>query len=450
VRGAFAALLALLVALAALPAAAAGAPPPHVRVAIGVTLDRGLFDGAVRLPSGRELPIAVPTASDPDVLVVPVGLGADGRYRATWAGIRRDGRPSAGEVAFAIHAGAAGPAAVEARDVASGHEALTAAGRLLLLSGLAGLAGLVGLRALVVGPSWRAGGVAPPVGAPDPAAFRERAAAALRAAAGRWWRAWWALAAVGAAGLVLAPAAVLASAGRGAGDLGRLLLDTRWGTAWLVEAAALAIAAAAALILGRGPGGRGPELAPGWALALGGPPALALIAVSWSGHAAVEKVGLDVAIDAVHNLATAAWLGGLAALAVVLPPTLRRLEPSDRTRLAAGVVVRFSGLALTAVGVLVATGVYRALVEVSSPGDLLDTGYGNALLIKLLIFVPLLGAGAYNRMVLHPRLERAAIGLDPDDRGAAARLRRSVGAELALAGALMVAVAALVALPPPA
>jgi copper transport protein len=134
----------------------------------------------------------------------------------------------------------------------------------------------------------------------------------------------------------------------------------------------------------------------------------------------------------------------------MLPPALRGLEPTDRTRLAAGVVVRFSALALTAVGALVATGVYRALVELSSPRDLLDTGYGNALLIKLLIFVPLLGAGAYNRMVLHPRLERAAIGLDPGDRGAADRLRRSVRAELALAGALMVAVAALVALPPPA
>jgi copper transport protein len=440
----------LLIALAGLPALAAGAPPPSVRVAIGVSLDAGLFDGTVTWPAGREAPLATPAAADPDVLVVPVGTGADGRYAVSWSGIRRDGRPARGTAAFAIRAGVAGPARVEVRDLSAGREALTALERLLVLAGLAGLAGLVGLRALVVGPAWRAGGVAPPVGATDPAAFRERAVPALLAGAGRWWRAWWALAAAAAAGLLLAPAAVLASAGRGAGDLGRLLLDTRWGTAWLVEAAALAAAAAAGLLLVRGGGDRGPELAPGWALALGAPPALGLLAVSWSGHAAVEKVGLDVAIDAVHNLATAAWLGGLAALAVMLPPLLRRLEPADRTRLAAGVVVRFSALALTAVGVLVATGVYRALVELSSPRDLLGTGYGNALLVKLLIFVPLLGAGAYNRMVLHPRLERAAIGLDPDDRGAAERLRRSVRAELALAGALMVAVAALVALPPPA
>ena len=117
-------------------------------------------------------------------------------------------------------------------------------------------------------------------------------------------------------------------------------------------------------------------------------------------------------------------------------------------RLAAAVVVRFSALALTAVALLVVTGVYRALAEVSVD-DLLDTGYGRALLVKLGLFVVLLAGGAYNRMVVHPRLERAALGLDPDDRGAAAALRVSVRAELAVAAALMVSVAVLVSLAPP-
>jgi copper transport protein len=61
----------------------------------------------------------------------------------------------------------------------------------------------------------------------------------------------------------------------------------------------------------------------------------------------------------------------------------------------------------------------------------------------------LLIGGAYNRLVAHPRLERAALGLDPDDRGASSALRVSVTAELALAAALMVSVAVLVSLPPP-
>ena len=52
-------------------------------------------------------------------------------------------------------------------------------------------------------------------------------------------------------------------------------------------------------------------------------------------------------------------------------------------------------------------------------------------------------------MIVHPRLERTALGLDPSDRGAAEALRVSVRAELVLAAALMVSVAVLVSLPPP-
>ena len=80
----------------------------------------------------------------------------------------------------------------------------------------------------------------------------------------------------------------------------------------------------------------------------------------------------------------------------------------------------------------------------------MDTAYGRALLVKLGIFAVMLGMGAYNRMVVHPRLERAALGLSETDRGAGAALRVSVRAELALAAALMVSVAVLVSLSPPA
>ncbi len=155
-------------------------------------------------------------------------------------------------------------------------------------------------------------------------------------------------------------------------------------------------------------------------------------------------------IDALHGLATAAWLGGLVGLAVLAIPATRALGAEDRLRLGAGVVVRFSALALGAVGVLVVTGVYRALAELDSAADLVETAYGRALLVKLGIFAVMLGVGAFNRMVLHPRLERAALGLSPTDRGAGAALRVSVRAELALAAALMVSVAVLVSLSPPA
>ena len=104
--------------------------------------------------------------------------------------------------------------------------------------------------------------------------------------------------------------------------------------------------------------------------------------------------------------------------------------------LCAGVVVRFSALAIASVAVLAVTGVYRALAELSSLSDLVDTGYGRALVVKLVLFAALLAVGAYNRLVLHARLERAALGLRSDDGGASHRLRASIAAELALGAAL--------------
>lgn len=275
-------------------------------------------------------------------------------------------------------------------------------------------------------------------------------AAALRAAAGTWWRGWWALTGAWAGGLVLLAVAVPAALDEGAGAFGTLDSETRWGAAWVVQAAALAVAAVAARVLHRGRGARDPAPGAGWALALGLPPAAALVAVSWAGHASSgTDRSLGIAIDAAHNAATGAWLGGLLALATLLAPAARRLAGPARVRLMAGAVVRFSSLAVGSVAVLVVTGVYRALAELRTLDDLVDTGYGRALTVKLGVFAVMLGVGGWNRLVLHPRLERAALGLEPGDRGAADALRRSVRAELVLAAGVMVAVGILVSLPPP-
>lgn len=403
--------------------------PRAARVVLSSPVEEAFLALRVVDAGGRVL--SGPARRDPRdarAIVAPLRRPAGGPVVVEWRVFSQDGHPS-GSAAGDDD----GPLAVAAR--------------LLLLIAPIGLLGLVVLAAGVVEPAVRSGGVAPP-GRPagERDAFRRQAEEALGRRRPRWWTAWWALFAAGAAGLVLLPVALLRVLGEGTGELGTLLLDTRIGTAWWVQAAALAAVAAGGLALGR----RGPPAGPGPALALGLPPAAALVAISWAGHGSSggDRTA-NIVIDALHNLATAAWLGGLLGLAILALPAVRALAPPDRVRLGAGVVVRFSALALTAVTLLVVTGVYRALAELGSVGDVADTGYGRALLVKLGLFAVLLTGGAYNRLVAHPRLERAALGLDPDDRGATAALRVSVTAELVLASALMVSVAVLVSLPPP-
>jgi copper transport protein len=432
--------LVVLAALATPAAALAHAEPEDlertaegVRLVLSAPVEQTFLRLEVLDAGGRVL--SGPARRDPrDPRAIVAELPPDaGPLDVRWRVFSQDGHPGGG----------GGP------EVHPDDGPFPVAARLLTLVGPVGLLGLVVLAVAIAAPALRAGGVAPP-GRPrdDAPAWRSRAGEALDAAAPRWWRAVWGLAAAWALGLVLLPAALLWSLREGPGELWTLLVDTRWGIAWWVQAAGLILLVSAAVGYRRVTRGRIPGCVP-WGLALGLGPAAALVALSWAGHASTGgDRTLNVVIDALHNGATAAWLGGLAGLLALLPAALRRLADPDRVRLAAGVVVRFSSLAVAAVSVLVLTGVYRALAEVSAD-ELGDTGYGRALLVKLGILGLLLCIGGVNRFVLHPRLERAALELDPDDRGAASRLRVSVSAELALAGALMVAVAVLVSLPPP-
>lgn len=425
--------------------------PDQVRLVLAVPVEERFLELVVRTPDGRVVSgPAERDPLDPRAVVAPLAAppGASGLLVA-WRALSRDGHVTGGVYGVGLGAPAPSVAGLPA-PIRSDRGPLGIAARLLTLVAPLGLLGLVTLTAGVLGPALGRGGLGPPGESP---AVREaaasRAADAVARAAGGWWAAWFALLASGALALVLLPAATLWALREGPAGLGGLLGDTALGGAWRLQAAGLAVAVVATVVVRRatGPGGLPDLPLPAVGLAFG--PVAALYAVSSSGHASTGgDRTLNVAIDLLHNLATAAWIGGLLGLAVLVAPAVAALGATDRTRLAAGVVVRFSALALTAVAVLVVSGVYRALAELSL-GDLLDTGYGRALLVKLGLFALLLVGGAYNRMVIHPRLERAAIGLDPGDRGAAAALSASVRAELAVAAALLVGVAVLVSLPPP-
>lgn len=127
---------------------------------------------------------------------------------------------------------------------------------------------------------------------------------------------------------------------------------------------------------------------------------LAFIATwSWSGHAHVgDQAVLAVVADIAHLSAMSVWVGGLVLLtACVLPQS--RVVLGD----AAAVLPRFSLAAMTAVGVLVATGTYQAWREVRSVSALAGTEYGKLLIFKLAAFGVLMALAAMSRSVVQRR-----------------------------------------------
>lgn len=134
-----------------------------------------------------------------------------------------------------------------------------------------------------------------------------------------------------------------------------------------------------------------------------------LLTFSLSGHAAAQAQPLwPVVADWVHLAATTVWVGGLIHLALLLPVMLAALPSQEQVRTLAGVITRFSMLALGSVIAITLSGTYTALLHVSSLEQLWTTNYGWALLMKLAFFGGLLALGAYNLLVVRPRFERWA------------------------------------------
>jgi copper transport protein len=166
-----------------------------------------------------------------------------------------------------------------------------------------------------------------------------------------------------------------------------------------------------------------------------------------AGHAGTtQPVLLNVATDVLHVIGAAVWMGALIVLLAVAFPATRRLDELDRCRVMAPVVSRFSDLAVLAVAVIVATGVYRSWVEVRALRALTDATYGWVLLTKLGVFLPILALGVVNNRWTKPRCELAARGEGP--LSALRILRRLVAVEVALAIAVVGVTALLVNLPP--
>src|SRR3989442_3953107 len=148
-----------------------------------------------------------------------------------------------------------------------------------------------------------------------------------------------------------------------------------------------------------------------------------------------------IVLDWAHLLGTSLWVGGLLPLCLAL----RGVSNDPRGVRARLLVPRVSRTAAIAVAGLAVTGAYSALVHVPSLRALTVTTYGRTLLIKLLLVLPAVALGAYNRFVLRPRME----GQRPAG-GAPHRLLRSLSVEITLGATILLVVAVLTITPPAA
>jgi copper transport protein len=213
------------------------------------------------------------------------------------------------------------------------------------------------------------------------------------------------------------------------------------------------LAAAMVLLVGRvgkvalkGAGGdeeEGPSRAwwAGW-LVIG---LLLLSTSTFSGHAAVASPQVVALVsDVVHLAAGAIWFTGIIVLALILPDAWRGEEEQTRINLLAPAVTAFSRVALISVLIVGVTGVINSFLNIGSWNDLLDTGYGKAVLFKIILFLVVLALGGTNHIYVRSRLDREA--RSDSSNGAHRLFRRTIAVEVALAIGLMSVTGVLVGL----
>ena len=250
-----------------------------------------------------------------------------------------------------------------------------------------------------------------------------------------------ALVAAGVLALVAAPLRLVAQA-RSFLDPGETLslslmgtvLGSDWGRAWTVQVLASGLAATGALFARVAPSG--------WYPAAIGATAVVL-SMPLTGHATgAEQAGAwGYPLDALHLLGGGSWIGtlGVMTLAALIP--FARVTDGSRTRLVADLVHAFHPVALTGAGVTVVAGVALSLLYLQGEfGALLTSSWGKTLLIKLVLLAGVATIGGWNSRVMRHRLSQD---------GSAVQMKRSAVMELAVAIFVLLATAALVALPLP-
>ncbi|MEU5562007.1 copper resistance CopC/CopD family protein [Micromonospora musae] len=389
------------------PAASAVVPtgPSEVVLTFSESVRKVPDKVRVIAPDGSRADRGEPTFEG-SVVKIPVDpAGENGTYLVSYRVISADSHPVSG--AFTYSVGAPSPPPQDTGDNSRANPVVGNAVKVAKFFGYAGLALLIG-PALVLAALW-------------PRRLDRRGPARL---------AW--------AGLGLVTLATLAdlwlqvpyTAGGGLFDVTgegiSTVLGGAFGAAHLVRLGLLAAAAFLLRPLFTGSAGRADAII----LAVLGVAGL----VTWplAGHPAASPApAVSVVVDTVHLGSMAVWLGGLLMLAVFL---LRR---ADERELGA-IMPIWSRWAALAISALLLAGVVQGLIEVATPSALVNTTYGQLLLVKIGLFALVMGVAAYSRQLVRRRIAEQRPGA----------VRRAVWVELAITAVVLGVTATLVQTPP--
>jgi len=119
-------------------------------------------------------------------------------------------------------------------------------------------------------------------------------------------------------------------------------------------------------------------------------------------------MALDQAIITwIHLICSAIWVGGSLFIAIVFAPILKSMVPTMEERLQIMIKVgrRFNKIAIPALLILIATGIWNSQQILSRPEFLFTSSYGMMLIIKMFLVAALLGSFAIHVRIIRKDVE---------------------------------------------
>jgi putative copper export protein len=109
----------------------------------------------------------------------------------------------------------------------------------------------------------------------------------------------------------------------------------------------------------------------------------------------------------IHLICSAIWVGGSLFIAIVFAPILKTMVPTMEERLQIMIKVgrRFNKIAIPALLILIATGIWNSQQILSRPDFLFTSSYGMMLVIKMFLVAALLGSFAIHVRIIRKDVE---------------------------------------------
>ena len=109
----------------------------------------------------------------------------------------------------------------------------------------------------------------------------------------------------------------------------------------------------------------------------------------------------------IHLVSAAIWVGGSLFIGIVFSPILKTMSNSieERMQIMIRVGRRFNKIAVPSLIILMATGLYTSHQLLSKPDILVETSYGNFLIVKIILVVLLIITYAVHVRVIRKDVE---------------------------------------------